>query len=457
MNLQSKFQCHYRLAITYPENNDYKTSIVTDPTTIHFNIRKQTYQSINTAKITIYNLDGYVRESIYQDKLLLEQIAQKEVVLQAGYGNTLTTCLTGHIQSCYTQRQGVDMVTTIEVIDPNFLTQYSTVTFDAGTTYKEAIANVASQMPDIKLGEVGQFNGTFSTPTTFSDNSFTVINEITGGYAFIDNGVLNCLNANEVLSNYGAYLIDSETGLLGTPKRYDAVLEIEMLFEPTIRMGQLVEIVSSTQSRFNKQYKVIGIEHDCLISESSCGRRTTKLQLLYADHLKNSNVNVTHNPQGSSTSFIINNKATPINSNITSDVSKAYEYIKKTNGGIPQGKINSLVSWADMIGHGNKANERFQEITKGKLANCVAVADRLERFVNTYFRGRKVTVTSGWRSTANNFREKGANKSQHLVGLAIDFSVNGVSADKVFMAAKSSNMFKGVGRYSTFTHVDTRG
>ena len=348
------------------------------------------------------------------------------------------------------------MVTTIDVIDPDILTQYTSVTFDAGTTFKEAINYLTSQFPNLKQGEVGSFEGEFKTPTVFDGNSFSAINELTGGHTFIDNGILNTLNDNECLSNYGAYLIQSDTGLLGTPKRYDAVLEIEMLFEPSIRLGQMVEIVSETQSRFNGQYKVVGLEHNCTISGATAGTRTTKIQVLYVRYLTNSNVNLTGNPEGSNPSFVVNNNARPISSKITGDISQVYEEIKKTNGGIPKGYAAGQITWKDMIGHNNQASERMAEITKEKLANCRAVAERLIEFRNKFFPGRKITVNSGWRSTANNAREGGVDNSQHLYGRAIDFTIAGVEARKVFATAQSSNMFKGVGKYSQFTHVDVR-
>lgn len=457
MNLQNKFQCHYKLILQWPnENGQIDKAIVSDPITINFDIKKELFQSTNTARIVIYNLDAGTRESIYQDRLLFETNRQKSVTLLAGYGESLTVCLFGHIQQCYSERVGVDMVTTIDVIDPDILTQYTSVTFEAGTTFKEAIDYLTSQFPNLKQGEVGNFQGEFKTPTVFDGNSFSAINELTGGHTYIDNGVLNTLNDNECLSNYGAYLIESDTGLLGTPKRYEAVLEIEMLFEPSIRLGQMVEIVSSTQSRFNGQYKVVGLNHNCTISGAVAGTRRTKLQVLYVKYLTNSNVNLTNNPQGSSASFIVNNNATPIDSKITGEVSAVYDYIKKNNGNIPNSRINKLITWKDMLGHNNQASERLAEITKDKLANCKAMADRLLEFMNSYYPGKKLSVTSGWRSTANNAREGGVDNSQHLYGRAIDFSVNGVAASKVYATASGSNMFKGIGKYAQFTHVDVR-
>lgn len=474
MNLQDKFQCHYKLIFQWFEGDQVGQAIVSDPITINFNIKKSLFQKACSASITLYNLDAETRAHIYQDRLLfntyvsedtISKSREKSVTLLAGYGNSLTLCLFGHIQQCYSERVGTDMVTTIDIIDPDILTQYTSVTFEAGTTFKEAINYLTSQFPNLKQGEVGNFNGEFKTPTTFDGNSLSVLNELTGGHAFIDNRVINVLNDNECLEGEQAYLIQSNTGLLGTPRRYDGVLEIDMLFEPKIKLGQLVEIAAETaafydstgkKSDFNGQYKVVGFEHNCVISGAQGGTRTTRIQVLYINYLTNSNVNLTNNPDGSNPSFVVNNNVQPLDIKITGNISQVYDYIKSHNGNIPDMTVSGSITWKDMLGHGNQPSERLSELTKGKMANCKAIADRLNEFVSKYYRGKKITVTSGWRSTANNARENGVDKSFHLQGRAIDFKISGTQASDVFEKAKQSGMFNGVGKYRSWTHIDVR-
>jgi len=51
----------------------------------------------------------------------------------------------------------------------------------------------------------------------------------------------------------------------------------------------------------------------------------------------------------------------------------------------------------------------------------------------------------------------GSPKSQHLVARAIDFSIRGVSPEDVYNYLDKKYAGKyGVGRYGTFTHIDTR-
>lgn len=454
MNLPNKFQCHYKLTLQWEENGEVFHSVVTDPITISFNVTKATFGDYNTANITIYNLDASTRECIYQDRLLLNPTKRKMLTLEAGYGDTLTLVCLGYIQQCYSERQGTDFVTNIEVLDPDILTQYTSITFEAGTTFEEAYKYLVSQLPNLQQGECGQFSGTFNVPTVFDGNSFWALNELTGGHSFIDNGVINTLNDNEVLQGYQAYLISDETGLLGTPKRYDAILEINMLFEPTIRVGQLVEIKSSTWPDFDGQYKVIGYTHNCVISGAVGGTRTTTLQLQYVRYLTNSNVNLTGNPEGSQPSKIINNKAIPVNLPITGDIETVYNYIKNNNGQVPRTAITNRITWYEMFYSGkNKPADIKSSITREKLARCKQIAINLTEFINKTYPGKKITILSGYRTPTNNANTEGsAKQSNHVKGMAIDFTIQGVPVSQ-FTSVFNNRWTYGLGRYKWGLHV----
>lgn len=74
----------------------------------------------------------------------------------------------------------------------------------------------------------------------------------------------------------------------------------------------------------------------------------------------------------------------------------------------------------------------------------------------THF-GVPMIVTSASRCVKYNKRIGGAKKSQHLVSRAIDCRVPGVSPKQVadYFEAKHKGKY-GIGRYSNFTHIDTR-
>lgn len=69
--------------------------------------------------------------------------------------------------------------------------------------------------------------------------------------------------------------------------------------------------------------------------------------------------------------------------------------------------------------------------------------------------GSTVVINSAYRTKSHNAAEGGNSRSLHLTGQAADIKVNGVSPLTVARYAESIGV-KGIGRYSTFVHVDTR-
>lgn len=74
--------------------------------------------------------------------------------------------------------------------------------------------------------------------------------------------------------------------------------------------------------------------------------------------------------------------------------------------------------------------------------------------IRTHY-GRPVTITSGYRSPSHNAAVGGASNSQHVLGTAADFVVQGVSPAEVFKLLDPTHP-GGLGRYSNFTHIDVR-
>ena len=85
-----------------------------------------------------------------------------------------------------------------------------------------------------------------------------------------------------------------------------------------------------------------------------------------------------------------------------------------------------------------------------------ALADILEN-IRVHF-GKPVHINSSYRTVSYNESVDGSSStSQHCNGLAADIRVEGVSPDRVAdYAEQLLGDHGGVGRYKTFTHVDTR-
>lgn len=69
--------------------------------------------------------------------------------------------------------------------------------------------------------------------------------------------------------------------------------------------------------------------------------------------------------------------------------------------------------------------------------------------------GKAVIINSGYRCAKHNKNVGGARLSKHLIGMAADIKVKGVSPRDVARYAESLGI-KGIGLYDTFVHIDTR-
>ncbi len=69
--------------------------------------------------------------------------------------------------------------------------------------------------------------------------------------------------------------------------------------------------------------------------------------------------------------------------------------------------------------------------------------------------GKPVTINSGARCLAYNRSIGSKDRSQHVLARAADIVVEGIDPSDVYKAA--TQFSGGVGKYETFTHVDSRG
>lgn len=75
--------------------------------------------------------------------------------------------------------------------------------------------------------------------------------------------------------------------------------------------------------------------------------------------------------------------------------------------------------------------------------------------IRTHF-GKPVIINSGCRCPDYNAKVGGAPNSQHTLGRAADIRVQGVEPSDVYDWLAANFPTASLGRYATFTHVDTR-
>lgn len=271
-----KFGRKYTLAI---EVAGGQRTEITLPLTIDFDVRRNSMSSANTANFRIYNLGERTRNLIYFDRYNISEF--RAIQLRAGYDKFTPLIFNGTVRQAYSYREGVNMVTDVECYDGGFqmVNGFTSQTVGAGTSATELVRSLAASLPGLSASPiVGAFNTINKRGEVLFGNTWQIIGQKTGGLANIDNGQVKALQNNEAITGEITE-ISSSTGLLGSPKRSDALIEFDMIFEPRLTIGQVLELKSSTNRIFNGRYKVMGVQHRGTISDAVAGTAVTTVSL----------------------------------------------------------------------------------------------------------------------------------------------------------------------------------
>lgn len=260
------------------------------PLTLEFDVQRKNLATANTANITITNLGPINRQKVYKDSFDISTYLLIE--LYAGYQNDKITMLPlifkGFVKSSYTERSGGDFKTHFECQDGAAAQAMGFVskTNSAGTSLKDTLKDLVKELPKIDGSTIGNISGEISKrANVLFGNPAEHLKTITDSKFYIDNNVCYVLDNDEVLTGEIA-LISEENGILNSPKRGDVGIDVDMIFEPRLKVGQLLELKSSSNPIYNGTYKVTGLSHHGTISGSVNGPATTTVTLLVATNYK---------------------------------------------------------------------------------------------------------------------------------------------------------------------------
>ena len=256
---------------------------IKDPLTCEFSIERNANSSLNNATFKIYNLSKTNSNQLTQNRYSAANLngTRKKVIFKAGY-DELSVCFVGSILEAYPYRSGTELITFINAQDggSESYTTFSNTTLSAGTTFIEGFKTLAKGM-GLEIGTIGETVGEHKRGKALIGNNFSLLSKDFKDEFFIDLGKINKLKVNEYIKskNGKPLAINSQTGLLGTPILQGTRLVVDMIFEPRVSIGIIVDIKSDINPKFDGQYKVIGISHNGIISEASSGEARTTLQL----------------------------------------------------------------------------------------------------------------------------------------------------------------------------------
>lgn len=270
---------------------DGGTAIIQPPMTIEFNIDRNTQASSNTANIKIYNLSEKTRALIFRDRYQFWDPSSaagpnnrpRNVQLFAGYeweAQNLSLIFNGQMYVGYSQRRGPEWVTTIEAFDAaiNAYTAVSARTLEAGVSKQSIIKELYKDFVDAAPGIVGNFNETSKRRTVLVGPTIKLLADITNDNFYFDLGRPIALKKNEYFKNDTMPELNSDTGLLNSPLKANAMITVPLLFTPGLQVGQKVS-VNAIEKQYNGEWKVVGIRHSGIISGTHNGQTTTTASL----------------------------------------------------------------------------------------------------------------------------------------------------------------------------------
>ncbi len=276
----NKFGRNYELTINFISEGE-PSLIVSPPFTLEFDVIRKTLGMANMCHLRIYNLSKLNRNRVRFN--IFNRGIYRQVSLKAGYGNNIAEIFKGNMSQAWSHRQGTDWITEIICLDGGFayLNGETAKTFTKGTPERVVVASVMQDLPFVKVGAIGGFDGVLSRGITVSGNTKSILSEeLTGGAFFIDKEKAYALKTNEYLAGK-PILIDARSGLLGTPILEQTIARFEMLFEPQLNLGSTAILDSITGDNYNGIYKIVGIEHRGIISGAIAGSAITIGEFFY--------------------------------------------------------------------------------------------------------------------------------------------------------------------------------
>lgn len=283
-----KFGRSFSFTCTSP---DGQIVTLTDPLTLEFRITRKFLASVNTGTFKILNLGLKTRNLIYKDQFM--SLLFLPVQLKAGYGTNQAVIFNGNIvdASSFRESGSNNFTTVVTGYDGGFATVNSEfkATYKTGESRDKILTDLAVNMASaggLQIGKVSPIWGAtaIARGRALAGKTWDLLQVESGNRAYIDNGRLYVLNDGEFSSDE-TIVVSNATGLLGSPKRFETQMTVDILFEPRIQIAQKVQLISLDNPNYSGDWQVRGVTHSGTISGAVCGEVRTTLDLLYTSNL----------------------------------------------------------------------------------------------------------------------------------------------------------------------------
>lgn len=140
-----------------------------------------------------------------------------------------------------------------------------------GKVTMQEICAKAAQSMDLQLSYTAVLN---KTVEGFNYNGgatgmLNKINELGGVIAFEDDGALKVIDADKPQTSDYVRVLDQNSGLIGMPQPDNMGLKIKMLLDPTLKVGDRIELKSQIMPKANGVYWCYALTHSGGLRETN--------------------------------------------------------------------------------------------------------------------------------------------------------------------------------------------
>lgn len=283
-----KLQRNYRAEFEIGYKNDKQELIpqekltITYPFTCEFDLECSTLPSANSGVFSFINLSEEDKGRLWVDTY---NIGRKYIYMRffAGYGDTMPIIFEGWVLQCTSEKRGgsTEFITQMQVIDAGMLYQlgFINATFTEGTTLASIVKVATQGVENATVGYITPDISPIKRARTFIGQPINLlVREYNGYQVFVDKGEIHILGDRDVIPGEVTVITD-ESGLLGSPSRAEDFVYCDMIFEPQLRVGQAISLVSETLPWLNQSYQIVKLKHRGVISPVVSGNLITTLTL----------------------------------------------------------------------------------------------------------------------------------------------------------------------------------
>jgi hypothetical protein len=247
----SRFNRDFELTVSVV--GDREVAVV-PPMRVSFSVDKSVAGGLNKMTCRIYNLQPSNRLALTKDAEGREVIP---VRLRVGYEGAMALIFKGTVQRGLNYREGPDMVTELECLDggAQILGTFISTTVRGKGQALDTVRTAAG----LERGKVTE-QTPLVRPRVLVGPAARVLDDLldAGATWYIDDEQLYVLKDGDVVSSF-VPVVDASTGLLNTPTREMARMTFDSLMNPSIRLGGLCDLESTSAPHMNGVYRIIEI------------------------------------------------------------------------------------------------------------------------------------------------------------------------------------------------------